>query len=105
MPPRACTLILLLATFTITCSDKSHCLSFVNACKFDVRRHEKITCDSGNPPQDGHLSKIDTLGPFIGGKIRREQLVQVVRVLFLFLTRFHVNVACSNGNPTWCAKN
>ena len=24
----------------------------------------------------------------------------MVRVLFLFLTRFHVNVACSNGNPT-----
>ena len=25
----------------------------------------------------------------------------MVRVLFLFLTRFHVNVARSNGNPTW----
>ena len=24
----------------------------------------------------------------------------MVRVLFLFLTRFHVNVARSNGNPT-----
>ena len=29
----------------------------------------------------------------------------MVRVLFLFLTRFHVNVARSNGNPTWRAKN
>ena len=27
----------------------------------------------------------------------------MVRVLFLFLTRFHVNVARSNGNPTWRA--
>ena len=59
------------------------------------------------------------LGPFIRGKIRRvlftiytsmsflrrEQLVQMVRVLFLFLTRFHVNVARSNGNPKWRAKN
>ena len=25
----------------------------------------------------------------------------MVRVLFLFLTRFHVNVARSNGNPTF----
>ena len=25
----------------------------------------------------------------------------MVRVLFLFLTRFHVNAALSNGNPTW----
>ena len=25
----------------------------------------------------------------------------MVRVLVLFLTRFHVNVARSNGNPTW----
>ena len=37
--------------------------------------------------------------------LRQEQLVQMVRVLFLFLTRFHVNVARSNGNPTWRAKN
>ena len=37
--------------------------------------------------------------------LRREQLVQMVRVLVLFLTRFHVNVARSNGNPTWRAKN
>ena len=29
----------------------------------------------------------------------------MVHVLFLFLTRFHVNVAGSNGNPTWRAKN
>ena len=29
----------------------------------------------------------------------------MVRVLFLFLTRFHVNVTRSNGNPTWRAKN
>ena len=29
----------------------------------------------------------------------------MVRVLFLFLTHFHVNVARSNGNPTWRAKN
>ena len=29
----------------------------------------------------------------------------MARVLFLFLTRFHVNVARSNGNPTWRAKN
>ena len=29
----------------------------------------------------------------------------MVRVLFLFLTRFHVNVARSNGNPAWRAKN
>ena len=29
----------------------------------------------------------------------------MVRVLFLFLTRFHVNVARSNGNITWRAKN
>ena len=35
---------------------------------------------------------------------RREQLVEMVRVLFLLLTRFHVNVARSNGNPTWRAK-
>ena len=28
----------------------------------------------------------------------------MVRVLFLFLTCFHVNVARSNGNPTWRAK-
>ena len=27
----------------------------------------------------------------------------MVCVLFLFLTRFHVNVARSNGNPTWRA--
>ena len=27
----------------------------------------------------------------------------MVRVLFLFLTCFHVNVARSNGNPTWRA--
>ena len=27
----------------------------------------------------------------------------MVRVLFLFLTGFHVNVARSNGNPTWRA--
>ena len=27
----------------------------------------------------------------------------MVRVLFLFLTHFHVNVARSNGNPTWRA--
>ena len=26
----------------------------------------------------------------------------MVPVLFLFLTRFYVNVARSNGNPTWC---
>ena len=59
------------------------------------------------------------LGPFIRGKIRRvlhttrtvpftiytslsylrrEQLVSMVRVLFLLLTRFHVNVVRSNGN-------
>ena len=25
----------------------------------------------------------------------------MVRVLFLFLTRFYVNVSCGNGNPTW----
>ena len=25
----------------------------------------------------------------------------MVHVLFLFLIRFHVNVACSKGNPTW----
>ena len=29
----------------------------------------------------------------------------MVRVLFLFLTRFHVNVARSNGNPTSRVKN
>ena len=29
----------------------------------------------------------------------------MVRVLFLFLTRFHVNVARGYGNPTWRAKN
>ena len=29
----------------------------------------------------------------------------MVRVLFLFLTRFHENVARSNGNPMWRAKN
>ena len=28
----------------------------------------------------------------------------MVRVLFLFLTRFHVIVARSNGNPTWRAQ-
>ena len=27
--------------------------------------------------------------------------INMVRVLFLFLTRFHVNVARSNGNPTF----
>ena len=27
----------------------------------------------------------------------------MVRVIFLFLTRFYVNNARSNGNPTWCA--
>ena len=26
----------------------------------------------------------------------------MVRVIFLFLTRFYVNDACRNGNPTWC---
>ena len=26
----------------------------------------------------------------------------MVRILFLFLTRFYVNVARSIGNPTWC---
>ena len=35
--------------------------------------------------------------------LRQEQVV--VRVLLLFFTRFHVNVARSNGNPTWRAKN
>ena len=76
-------------------------------------------------------NSLETLGPFIQGKLRRvlhktrlkiirrklyhlyehvfnlrqEQLVQMVRILFLFLTRFHVNVARSNGNPTWRAKN
>ena len=29
----------------------------------------------------------------------------MVRILFLFLTRFRVNVARSKGNPTWRAKN
>ena len=28
----------------------------------------------------------------------------MVCILFLFLTCFHVNVAHSNGNPTWCAR-
>ena len=37
--------------------------------------------------------------------LRQEQLVKMVRVLFLFLTRFHVNVARRNGNTTWRAKN
>ena len=37
--------------------------------------------------------------------VRGEQLVQMIRVLFLFLTRFHVNVARGNGNPTWRAEN
>ena len=27
----------------------------------------------------------------------------MVRVIFLFLTRFYVNDARRNGNPTWCA--
>ena len=26
----------------------------------------------------------------------------MLRILFLFLTRFYVNVSRSNGNPTWC---
>ena len=30
---------------------------------------------------------------------------RLVRVSFLFLTRFHVNVVRSNSNPTWRAKN
>ena len=56
-------------------------------------------------------AKRNTIGPFIRGKIRRElyQLYEhvlsktktariKVRVLFLFLTLFHLSVARSNGN-------
>ena len=55
-----------------------------------------------------------TIGPFIRGKIRRElyhlyehvlSKTRTARVLFLFLTRFHVNVARSNSNPTSRAEN
>ena len=37
--------------------------------------------------------------------LRQEQLIQMVRVLFLFLTCCLVNVARRNSNPTWRAKN
>ena len=37
--------------------------------------------------------------------VERSGLWAPVHVLFLFLTRFHANVARSNGNPTWRAKN
>ena len=56
------------------------------------------------------------LGPFIRGKIRHKlhhlykhvlsnmktARIKGSHLTFLFLTRFYVNVAHSNSNPTWC---
>ena len=44
---------------------------------------------------------INILYEHVLSETKTARIFKMVRILFLFLTRFHVNVARSNGNPTW----